>query len=228
MAEREVRRMRPGRWGALALVALVGAGCTPLDDVMVAVFGRSMRDQSSIQPYQNPRLPAEGSVPFASGNFPGAVGEFGIGQAEGTAIPEPVTPLMVLQAGGNPEAIPQVNALVNPVSADARSLARGEELFNRACAPCHAQDGGGQGTVTAAGIPPWPVVSDQASAYTDGYLYSIIRVGRGLMPAYGHQLSHHDRWHVVNYLRRLQGAAPTQAGGAPPGDTGAEGDSPDA
>ena len=27
------------------------------------------------------------------------------------------------------------------------------------------------------------------------------------MPAYGHQIGHYDRWHVVNYLRRLQGAA---------------------
>ena len=25
------------------------------------------------------------------------------------------------------------------------------------------------------------------------------------MPAYGHQIGHYDRWHVVNYVRRLQG-----------------------
>jgi len=31
-----------------------------------------------------------------------------------------------------------------------------------------------------------------------------VRVGRGLMPAYGHQVSHFDRWHIVNYIRLLQ------------------------
>ncbi len=228
MGERSVSRPRARSLWVLGLVAMTGAGCTPLDDIMVAVFGRSMRDQPSILPYQNPRLPAEGSVPFASGNFPAAMGEFGMGQTEGTAIPEPVTPLMVLQAGGDPASMPQVNALLNPVSASGASLARGEEIFNRACVPCHGQDGGGQGAVTAAGIPPWSVISDQAQGYTDGYLYSIIRVGRGLMPGYGHQVSHYDRWHVVNYLRQLQGAGPAQAGDANGQENGAEGDAPDA
>ena len=32
----------------------------------------------------------------------------------------------------------------------------------------------------------------------------MIRLGRGLMPPYGHQISHFDRWHVVNYVRQLQ------------------------
>lgn len=27
------------------------------------------------------------------------------------------------------------------------------------------------------------------------------------MPAYGHQIGHYDRWHIVNYVRRLQGLA---------------------
>ncbi len=42
---------------------------------------------------------------------------------------------------------------------------------------------------------------------TDGYRYGMIRVGRGLMPSYGHQITHFDRWHVVNYVRSLQAAA---------------------
>jgi len=31
-----------------------------------------------------------------------------------------------------------------------------------------------------------------------------MRVGRGLMPPYGHQISHFDRWNIVNYIRLLQ------------------------
>jgi mono/diheme cytochrome c family protein len=208
MAERGVRTVRTRSWFALGLVALVGAGCTPMDDLLVSIFGRSMREQPAIQSYQNPRLPAEGTVPFASGNFPAAVGEFGMGQTEGVAPPAPVTPAELLQAATNLEGFPHINGLENPVAPDAASLARGEELYNRACVPCHADSGDGMGPVVSAGVPPRSVVSPEAMALTDGYLYSIIRVGRGAMPAYGHQLAHYDRWHVVNYLRQLQGVTP--------------------
>ncbi len=221
MAERGVETVRSRSWFALVLVALTGAGCTPMDDIMVAVFGRSMRDQPSIGAYEHPRLPAEGTVPFAAGNFPAARGELGMGQSEGVAPPPPVAPIELLQAIANPDAFPHITGLENPVPADAESLARGEVLYNRACAPCHSVEGGGMGLVVARGVPPRSVISDEARALSDGYLYSIIRVGRGAMPAYGHQLAHFDRWHVVNYLRQLQGAGPTQTGGA-------EGDSPDA
>jgi hypothetical protein len=32
----------------------------------------------------------------------------------------------------------------------------------------------------------------------------MIRVGRGLMPAYGPRITHFDRWKIVNYVRLLQ------------------------
>jgi len=49
------------------------------------------------------------------------------------------------------------------------------------------------------------LASDRTIARSDGYLYGMIRVGRALMPAYGHQIGHYDRWHIVNYVRTLQG-----------------------
>jgi mono/diheme cytochrome c family protein len=224
--------VRPRSWFALILVALTGAGCTPMDDLLVSIFGRSMRDQPSILPYQNPQLPPVGSVPFAAGNFPAAAGEYGINQTEGVAIPVPITNLMVLQATENPEAFPDVAGFPNPVAADAASLARGEELYNRACVACHGAEGAGNGTVVAAGVPSRSIVAPESLAYTDAYLYSIIRVGRGAMPAYGHQVSHFDRWHVVNYVRQLQGMLPAQTGaGMAPSDNAApatDGDAPDA
>lgn len=51
------------------------------------------------------------------------------------------------------------------------------------------------------------------AGYSDGYIYGIIRVGRGLMPPWGHQVSHFDRWNIVNYVRVLQ----VQAGNTPAG-----------
>ena len=61
-----------------------------------------------------------------------------------------------------------------------------------------------------------------AAGYTDGYIFGIIRNGKGLMPSYN-RIEEPDRWDIVNYLRSLQGkiaiAADTSHGR--PGETGA-------
>lgn len=195
-----MRSARTLRMPVLALTLGLGASaCIPMDNLMFAIFGRSMRSQESFDPYENTRMAPEGSVPFAAGNFPANRNEVGLGQAEGVAIPAPVTQGDLLT---RPEV---VDVILNPVPADAQSLARGQVVFQRACTPCHGVAGAGDGPVVAVGMLAMPLISEQARGYSDGYLYSIIRVGRGLMPAYGHQITHFDRWNVVNYVRQLQG-----------------------
>jgi len=197
----------------LALTVLVfgAGGCTPLDDVMAGIFGQSMRDQTSFDPYEDPLPAPEESVSFASGNFPAEAGQVQLGQAEALEeVPPPFTQVDLLN-----EADVVVD-LPNPVPATQESLNRGEELYLRFCAPCHGPNADGvSGYIISAGYPPYPLVSDRVSAFTDGYIYGMIRVGRGNMPAYGHRISHFDRWNVVNYLRVLQGVAapPTASGG---------------
>lgn len=192
------------RWVAGLLVALTAAGCSPMDDVIVAIFGRSMRDQPSVSPYEDPRLPPEGSVPFASGNYPASPDEVALGQPAGVEMPPPVTPIELLRED------PVVRDLVNPVEPTPASLDRGEELYLRTCLPCHGETGQGDGPVTRHGVPPFSIVGDEARARSDGYLYTIIRIGRGAMPQYGHQVTHFDRWHLVNYVRELQGLGPDE------------------
>jgi len=47
---------------------------------------------------------------------------------------------------------------------------------------------------------------DMTKQRSDGYLYAVLRHGRGVMPRYGDKIrSATDRWHVVNYVRSLQG-----------------------
>lgn len=195
------------RWGALGLLFLTSA-CTPLDDVMASIFGRSMRDQASFDPYEDPLQAPEGSVPFAAGNLVARPGEVNVGQPEGlTEVLAPFTQLDVLNEAE------VVVGLVNPVPPSEASVVRGEDLFLRYCAPCHGPNGNGvTGYIIPAGFPPYPLVSDRVQGFTDGYIYGMIRAGRGLMPAYGHRISHFDRWNVVNYLRVLQGVVPTPVG----------------
>jgi mono/diheme cytochrome c family protein len=198
--------LNAARSGALLLL-LASMACTPLDDVMAGIFGKSMRDQPSFDPYEDPLTAPEGSVPFASGTFPARAGEVNVGQPEGLVdVPPPFTQLDIIN-----EADVVVN-LANPVPADEASLERGAELFLRFCAPCHGPNGDGvSGYILPAGYPPYPLNSDRVIAFTDGYIYGMIRMGRGNMPAYGHRMSHFDRWNVVNYLRVLQGVATAPA-----------------
>jgi len=198
---------------ALALTTL--AGCKPLDDLMVTLAGRSMRDQRSFDPYENTRMPAEGSVAFSAGNYPTADGVVNIGQPEGIALPL-MTQLdlgPVIGVGG-----PVVQGLVNPTDpTDPASLERGEELYLRFCVVCHGPDGVGANAYIADKhllLPAYNLSGAQVAGYTDQYLYAMVRVGRGLMPEYGSRIAHFDRWHVVNYVRTLQVAAGnTPAGG---------------
>lgn len=198
-----------------AALLVILTGCSPLDDALVAVFGRGMRDQPSFDPHENPRLPAEGSVPFAAGNYPGESGPLNSGQPEMMASPPPsFTAAQVTQQAD------VVMNLTNPVAATPESLERGEEMYLRMCAPCHGPDGSGTtGYVVPAGFPPFPLTGDNVVAFPDGYIYGIIRVGRGLMPPYGYQISNFDRWHIVNYVRQLQQeAAAGENGGDGSGD----------
>lgn len=196
----------------LAIVAL--SGCKPVDDVMVLIFGRSMRDQRSFDPYENTRPSPENSISFASGNYPLEFGVVNVGQPEGADVPR------FTQAD---LGVPGVGALVvqgltNPLDrTDPRSMERGEELYMRFCAVCHGEDGVGANAYIAdkhSTLPAYNLSGAQVAAYSDQYLYAMIRVGRGLMPEYGSRITHFDRWTIVNYVRELQ----LQAGNTPGSD----------
>lgn len=106
------------------------------------------------------------------------------------------------------------DALANPTLADAgATLARGDTLYQVFCAMCHGPTGDRGGSIThLTGAPS--IVTDLAISRSDGYLYSIIRYGRGVMGRYGDKITRpEDRWAVVNYVRQLQ-ARHTAAGGA--------------
>ena len=204
---------------ALALLPVASGACTPLDDAMAAIFGRSMRDQRSFDPYENTLMPPEGSVPLSAGNYAAGHFDVNVGQPEGaTDVPPPFTQLDMTQ---RPEV---VDSLTNPVPPTHESLARGEQIYERVCIVCHGPDGNGANAYIVS-VHPALVAQNLRNEISlersDGYIYGIIRVGRTLMPPYGHQIGHYDRWHVVNYVRQLQGLLP-EAGREEPGESPGE------
>ena len=83
--------------------------------------------------------------------------------------------------------------------------AAGDTLYQNYCAVCHGPAGDAKGPVSPRiGAPS--LLTARARAYTDGYIYSIIRYGRGVMPRYGDKVYlPRDRWAIVNHVRKLQG-----------------------
>lgn len=175
----------------ILIVALVSMGCSrdawqrmpgPDDAVAAVPWFSTMRKTIAITPYEMPLQPVEGTVPITGVELK----------------------LSVMSATD----LPAIDRLQNPVPGTSESIARGRDRFEIYCALCHGSGGAGDGLVNAAMFNIAPsLLTDRARGFTDGYLYTMVRNGRGIMPAHGDKIRGEDRWHVVNYLRVLQEAA---------------------
>ena len=124
--------------------------------------------------------------------------------------------------GAFPATIDSMSTLRNPTPATDSSLANGRKYFTINCVPCHGDRAMGDGPATRYGMPGINLTTDMTKSRTDGYIFGMIRNGRGLMPPYN-RIEEMDRWDVVNYVRALQGVngKTVEVGAlAPPGVTG--------
>ncbi len=115
-----------------------------------------------------------------------------------------------------------MSSIKNPVTPSAASLVNGRKEFQINCAVCHGDAGKGDSPNAKFGIVSINLTTDHAKGLTDGYIFGMIRNGRGLMPPYN-RIEEMDRWDVVNYVRGLQGKldAPVPTGPVGyPGQTG--------
>jgi mono/diheme cytochrome c family protein len=173
----------------VALTVTVLAGCTreqwhrfpSPDDLVAAVpWFAVMHKGLAIQPYKMPLQPVEGTVPVSG-------------------------------ADRVPPAVPQnqdaLDALVNPIQRTAASFERGRDRYDIYCTVCHGAEGLGDGPVAAKLANAVRNLNDQRVLdSSDGWIYGVIANGYGaLMPEYGSRIQPDDRWHIVNYVRVLQG-----------------------
>jgi mono/diheme cytochrome c family protein len=118
----------------------------------------------------------------------------------------------------SPLTIDSLSGLANPAAPSEASLANGRQNYQINCAVCHGLAGDGNGGLKkvnpAYGWSP-SLMTASAKGRSDGYIYGIIRNGRGVMPSYN-RIEEADRWDVVNYVRTLQaGTADTSLVGYP-------------
>jgi mono/diheme cytochrome c family protein len=166
------------RRGAIAfLAALAFAGCR-----------QDMHDQPKYEPFeesdffadgQASRLPIEGTV--ARGQL-----------RDDTLFYEGLT------ADG--ELAPAV-----PIELDAAALARGRDLYNAFCSPCHDQLGTGNGMIVQRGFKqPESFQSLRLRQSPPGYFYQVMTNGFAEMSSYAAQIEPSERWAIAAYIRALQ------------------------
>jgi mono/diheme cytochrome c family protein len=208
---------RRGRLSLVALLALGAGGCdwwyneVPSPDQLwyLIPWFDHMIGARYVRPYQNdsvPRYSVEGTVPVTGGE-PDWLAEWSTGKATtADALVNPYAP------GSDREASPPGPE----VAVFSRNLdAAGDTLYQNFCTVCHGAAGDAKGPISGrVGAPS--LLTGRARGYTDGYLYSIVRYGRGVMPRYGDKVYlPSDRWAIVNHVRKLQ--AQTPAAPEPPG-----------
>ena len=231
-----MRRPESGWRIVLVALALATSGCdvwydrVPSPDHLwyVIPWFDHMIKSKYVHPYQSagvPRYTPRGAVPVSGGEADGSA-EWTTGKvAAADALRNPYAPGSADSAA---KPGPDVPVIPRDVSA------AGDTLYATYCSVCHGAAGDGRGPVgPRIGAPS--LLTGRARAYSDGYLYSIIRYGRGVMPRYGDKVYlPADRWAIVNHLRKLQAAAPpaTEPAGAvagippAPSATGSTGEVP--
>ncbi len=187
------------RGAAMAVLALGFAGCNwwyndvpSPDDLWHRIpWFDHMLGSRAVYPYSTaaePRTTVPGTVP--------------VGGTEVDYFPE--------WQRGNTE---RADGLVNPTTDMSASIARGDSLYQIFCLVCHGQTGIGDGTVGRK-MGTMSLQTGRARGLSDGYIFSMVRYGRGLMGQYGDKIHRpEDRWDVVNYVRFLQNRAAQSEGG---------------
>jgi len=191
-----VRRALP-----VALLILAVTGCSWFTD---------FKNQPKVEPWESTDYAGNDTTPFR-GN-------------PQTSVPitgEPV-PGYVVSYSNSPVTIDSMSGLVNPTPPTAASLENGRKYYQINCAVCHGPSGHGNGPAVRYGIPAPNLTLPMTQNRTDGYIFGMIRNGRGLMPTYD-RIEYMDRWDVVNYIRALQGKLGVKADTSPAGYPGQNG-----
>jgi mono/diheme cytochrome c family protein len=192
------------RLGACLVATLLTTGCNwyyydlpSIDEVWYHVpWFDHMIAQRSVHPYSRadiPRYTVAGTVPITGGERDWRVGDplgasYGFDSTYAKRLPNPT---------------------------DKQATARGDTLYHTYCAVCHGTDGNSANATVGPKLAAPSLLTDRARSYADGYLYSMVRYGRGIMPQYGDKVTRPaDRWAIVNYVRHLQAAAPAVVTGA--------------
>jgi mono/diheme cytochrome c family protein len=143
-------------------------------------WSKDMSEQISIKPQESVNPDKPGMMPFPK-----------------RSVPVPGTTSLV-------KDMDAATKQINPVPADEKSVELGGRLFGIYCTPCHGYAGKGDGLVGKKLIlQPFDLTSDAVKQLADGFIWGYMTFGGAIMPSYANDLSPTERWHVINYVRKV-------------------------
>lgn len=84
-------------------------------------------------------------------------------------------------------------------------LMRGQDRYRVFCAPCHGQDGHGQGMIVRRGMKRPPSYHEERlRTIPIGHFFDVMTNGFGVMFDYSDRINPRDRWAIAAYIRTLQ------------------------
>jgi len=93
--------------------------------------------------------------------------------------------------------------LSSPLVQDEVSLEKGKKMYTIYCVSCHGKKGDGNGYLSQAekfiGIPSY-----KDRDITEGSIYHVIMHGKNLMGSHASQITHDERWQIVQYVGKLR------------------------
>jgi mono/diheme cytochrome c family protein len=105
--------------------------------------------------------------------------------------------------GGDPKAA----AVKNPVQPTPKSIAAGQQAYNRACRQCHGPKGLGDGPLAPKDPGPSDLTDTEWTyGSSDGEIFAIIANGVGgdsQMKGHRSEMTATEMWNIVNYLRSI-------------------------
>ncbi|MDQ6828403.1 MAG: cytochrome c [Gemmatimonadota bacterium] len=196
---------------ALPLVAMLMSGCEWFTD---------FKDQPKVEPWE-----AEWTMRDSAGKH---VVSHLIPFRGNPQMSVPITGTSVagyqISYSNSIATIDSFTPIPNPTPVSPASLENGRKYYQINCAVCHGSNGSARSQMLTKYMYPVPsLLTPVTMGRSDGYLFGMIRNGRGMMPTYD-RIEEMDRWDVVNYVRALQGkagAAPDTSRAGYPGQNGA-------
>lgn len=213
---RELRLRRPRWWAILVFAVLVVATWIPL--VLIARVRGTTSSKPRVHFFMDmdkqPSFGAQSAHPW-----------FQDGRAMRLPIPGTVARGKLRQddhffAGYTTDsgtgAIQFATTIPAQISVDEALLERGLQRYGIYCAVCHGDSGTGDGLVNlraielkeAKWVPATNLMTQEIRERADGQVFQAISDGVRNMPSYKSQISTHDRWAIVAYVRQLQANSP--------------------
>lgn len=128
----------------------------------------------------------------------------------------PAMPAHTVPVDGGIEALRTADprALVNPLPADARTVAQGHTAYGYFCVHCHGPLADGHGTVGQSFSPlPTDLRTPAVQGQGDGELFAKISLGYKRHPPLALTVAEKERWAIIRYLRSLAQPAPSPPSG---------------